>query len=57
MDEKIKKEILKTLQDIKDYLNNIENIHLLNIKSYDDIKGLNEIYKYCNKTIKRYSIK
>lgn len=44
-----------TKEDIKDYLNNLENSYLLNIKDYNDIKNLKEFYNYCNDTIKKYN--
>lgn len=44
-----------TNDDIKQYLNEIENSYLLNLKSYDDIEGLKEFYNYCNETIENYN--
>ena len=44
-----------TKNDIIDYLNNLENSYLLNIKDYNDEKGLKEFYNYCNETIKKYN--
>ena len=44
-----------TKNDIIDYLNNLENSYLLNIKDYNDIKNLKEFYNYCNKTIDNYN--
>ena len=41
--------------DIKEYLNNLENAYLLNLKDYNDIEGLKEFYNYCNETIKNYN--
>ena len=46
---------LITKEDIKDYLNDMENVYLVNIKSYNDEKGLKEFYAYCNETIKKYN--
>lgn len=40
---------------VKEYLNNLENSYLLNIKDYNDIKNLKEFYNYCNETIKKYN--
>lgn len=44
-----------TKNDIIDYLNNLENSYLLNIKNYNDKKGLKEFYNYCNETIINYN--
>lgn len=44
-----------TKQDIKEYLNNIENGYLTNIENYNDEKHLKEFYKYCNETIENYN--
>ena len=44
-----------TKQDVKEYLNNLENSYLLNIKDYNDEKGLKEFYNYCNETIENYN--
>ena len=44
-----------TKEDIKDFLNNIENVYLTNIKDYNDKKHLEEFYKYCNETIENYN--
>lgn len=44
-----------TKNDIIDYLNNLENSYLLNIKNYNDEKGLQEFYNYCNETITNYN--
>lgn len=41
--------------DIKQYLNEIEFTHLLNIENYDDTQGLKQFYDYCNDTIKDYN--
>ena len=40
-----------TKQDIKQYLDEREIIPLLNIKSYDDKKGLQNFAEYCNETL------
>ena len=40
---------------IKEYVNNIENSYLLNIQDFDDKKGLNDLYNYCNETIDYYN--
>lgn len=40
---------------VKEYLGNLENNYLLNIKDYNDIKNLKEFYNYCNKTIDNYN--
>ena len=40
---------------IKEYVNNLENCYLTNIKDYDDEKNLKEFYNYCNKTINKYN--
>ena len=44
-----------TKEDIKNYLNNLENSYLLNIKDYNDIKNLKEFYEYCKETINNYN--
>lgn len=44
-----------TKEDVKEYLNNLENTYLLNIKNYNDEKGLKEFYNYCNETINNYN--
>lgn len=44
-----------TENDIKEYLNILENTYLLNIKHYNDTKNLKEFYDYCNETIKHYN--
>lgn len=46
---------LITKEDIKDYLNDMENVYLVNIKSYNDEKGLKDFYEYCNETIEDYN--
>lgn len=46
---------LITKEDIKDYLNDMENVCLVNIKSYNDEKGLKDFYEYCNETIEDYN--
>ena len=40
---------------VKEYLGNIENSYLYNIKDYNDEKGLKEFYNYCNETINNYN--
>lgn len=42
-------------EEIRDYALNLENGYLLNIKDYNDEKGLKEFYSYCNDTIKDYN--
>ena len=44
-----------TKEDIKEYLNNIENGYLTNIENYDDKNKIEEFYKYCNETIENYN--
>lgn len=44
-----------TKEDIREYVNNLENGYLYNIKDYNDEKGLKEFYDYCNETIKNYN--
>lgn len=44
-----------TEEDIKEYINSLENTYLLNIKDYNDAKGLQEFYNYCNETIINYN--
>lgn len=44
-----------TKEDIKDYLNNLENSYLLNIKDYNDRENIQEFYNYCNETIIKYN--
>lgn len=44
-----------TKEDIREYLNNLENTYLLNIKNFNDKKGLKEFYNYCNETIHNYN--
>lgn len=51
LQEYFEKEII-TQEDIKQYLNEIENCYLLNIKNYEDTK---EFYEFCNKTIENYN--
>jgi hypothetical protein len=48
-----KETISKT--DIKQYINELENIYLLNIKNYDDKEGIQDFFNYCNETIKKYN--
>ena len=44
-----------TKEDIANYLNDIENVYLMNIKDYNDQKTINEFYAYCNETIENYN--
>lgn len=44
-----------TKEDVKEYLNNLENCYLTDIKEYNDIQGLKQLYKYCNETIENYN--
>ena len=44
-----------TKEDVINYLNNLEKSYLLNIKNYNDEKGLKEFYNYCNETIENYN--
>lgn len=44
-----------TQNDVREYAYNLENSYLMNIKSYNDEKGLKEFYNYCNETIKNYN--
>jgi hypothetical protein len=46
---------LITKNDIKDYLNNLENGYLTNIKNFNDEKNIKEFYNYCNETIENYN--
>lgn len=41
-----------TKEDIKQFLNYIENCYLLSIKNYEDTK---EFYEFCNETIENYN--
>lgn len=44
-----------TQKDVKEYLNNLENVYLTNIENYNDEKHLKEFYAYCNETIENYN--
>ena len=44
-----------TQEDVKEYLNNLEIHYIYQIKDYNDTKGLNEFYEYCNETIDNYN--
>ena len=44
-----------TKEDVKEYVGNLENGYLYNIKDYYDEKGLKEFYNYCNETIHDYN--
>lgn len=44
-----------TKNDIKEYLENIEIVELLNIKNFNDEKTLKEFYNFCNQTINDYN--
>ena len=44
-----------TQEDVKEYLNNLENGYLTNIENYNDEKHLKEFYAYCNETIENYN--
>lgn len=44
-----------TKEDVKEFLNNIENGYLTNIEDYNDKKHLEEFYEYCNETIQNYN--
>ena len=44
-----------TQEDVKEYLNNLENGYLLSIKDFDDLESLKEFYSYCNETIHNYN--
>lgn len=44
-----------TENDIKEYLNKLENCYLTSIKDYNDEKGLKDFYDYCNETIEKYN--
>lgn len=46
---------LITKNDIKIFLNDIENSYLANIKDFEDKETLKEFYEYCNETIKNYN--
>ena len=48
------KEYIKS-EDILEYLNNLEVPSLYNLKSYNDEKGLQEFYTFCNDTINNYN--
>lgn len=54
LQEYFEKDII-TKEDIKEYVNNIENSYLLSIKDFDDKEHLKEFYNYCNETIKNYN--
>ena len=42
-------------EDIKEYLNELENTYLVSINDFNDTKHLKEFYKFCNKTIEDYN--
>lgn len=44
-----------TKDDIKIFLNDIENPFIINLKSFDDKEGLKELYNFCNETIKNFN--
>lgn len=44
-----------TYDDVLEYRNNLEVPYLYNIKDYNDEKGLEEFYAYCNETINDYN--
>ena len=44
-----------TIQDVKAFLSNIENVYLYNIKDFDDKESLSEFYSYCNETIRNFN--
>jgi hypothetical protein len=54
LQEYFDKEIIYN-SDILQYVNELECIELLNIKNYNDEKGLKAFYEYCNETIKKYN--
>lgn len=54
LQEYFEKDII-TKDDIKEYLDTLENVYLLNIEHYNDEKGLKDFYEYCNETIKNYN--
>lgn len=44
-----------TKQDIEDFADQLECGYLYNIRGYNDEKGLQEFYDYCNETIEDYN--
>lgn len=48
------KEIIN-YDDILEYLNNLDIPYIYNIKSYNDEKGLNDFYSFCNNSINNYN--
>lgn len=44
-----------TKADITNYLNDLECPYLVNVKTYNDEKGLKEFYSFCNDSIKNYN--
>lgn len=54
LQEYFEKDII-TQEDIKQYLCEIEIPYIYNIKSFEDTKGLEEFYKFCNETIEDYN--
>lgn len=54
LQEYFEKDII-TKEDIKNYINDLEIGYLTNLKDYNDIEGLKDLYDYCNETIKNYN--
>ena len=54
LQEYFEKDII-TAKDIKEYLEQIENSYLSNIKNFNDKKHLKKFYEYCNETINNYN--
>lgn len=54
LQEYFEKDII-TKEDIKNYINDLEIGYLTNLKDYNDIEGLKDLYNYCNETIKNYN--
>lgn len=44
-----------TQEEIKDYIEAIENPYLTSISNYNDIKNIENFYKFCNETIENYN--
>lgn len=44
-----------TKKDVREYVGNLENGYLYNIKNFDDTDGLKQFYDYCNKSIDVYN--
>lgn len=44
-----------TQEEIKNYIEAIENPYLTSIRNYDDVKNIENFYKFCNETIDNYN--